>query len=83
MERYEYAITVHKADEILATIPDLMAGTEPPVLYCDSEGVCFFTTVAVQATRHLTLTWQPSSGYSTRKGNKVGFWFRSRCASRI
>ena len=36
MEQYEYAITVHKADEILATIPDLMAGTEPPVVYCDS-----------------------------------------------
>ncbi len=56
MEKYEHAITVHKADEILATIPDLPAGVEPPVLYCDSQGVCFFTTVAVQATRHLTLT---------------------------
>ena len=42
MERYEYAITVHKADEILATIPDLPADVERPVVYCDTEGVCFF-----------------------------------------
>jgi hypothetical protein len=42
MEKHEYTITVHTADEILATIPDLTAEVEPPVLYCDSQGVCFF-----------------------------------------
>jgi hypothetical protein len=40
--KYEYAITVHTAGEILATIPDLAADVEPPVLYCDSQGACFF-----------------------------------------
>ena len=83
MEPYEYAITVHKVEEILATIPDRPAGVEPPVAYCDSQGVCFFTTVAVQATMPLTLTRQPSSRYSTPKGNKVGFWSKLRCVSRI
>lgn len=42
MEKYEYTITTHKADEILDRISDLSAETEPPVVYCDSEGVCFF-----------------------------------------
>jgi len=42
MEKYEYTITIHTADEILATIPDPAAKVEPPVLYCDSQGVCFF-----------------------------------------
>ena len=42
MEKYEYAITSHTADEILATISDLSAEAEPPVVYCDSQGVCFF-----------------------------------------
>jgi hypothetical protein len=41
-QQYEYDITVHKADEILAEVSDLAVGVEPPVLYCDSEGVCFF-----------------------------------------
>ena len=42
MEKYEYTITVHKADEILDTLSDLPVGVEPPVLYCDSRGICFF-----------------------------------------
>jgi len=42
MGKYEYTITVHTADEILASISDVAAEAEPPVLYCDSEGVCFF-----------------------------------------
>jgi len=41
-QQYEYDITVYKADEILARVPDLAVGVEPPVLYCDSQGVCFF-----------------------------------------
>lgn len=40
--QYEYAITVHKADEILAALSDLAVEVEPPALYCDSQGVCFF-----------------------------------------
>jgi hypothetical protein len=83
MEQYEYAITTHTADGILTTISDLSAEAEPPVVYCDAEGVCFFTTVAVQATMPPTLTRRPSSRYSTHRENKVGFWFRSRCVSRI
>jgi hypothetical protein len=41
-QQYKYDITVHKADEILAKVSGLAVGVEPPVLYCDSQGVCFF-----------------------------------------
>ncbi|MGQ9600749.1 MAG: hypothetical protein ACUVWZ_15200 [Anaerolineae bacterium] len=41
MKKYEYAITTHTADEILAKIPNLPAD-ETPVLYCDAQGTCFF-----------------------------------------
>lgn len=42
MNKHEYAITTHTADEILAKIPDLPAEGESPVLYCDAQGACFF-----------------------------------------
>ena len=42
MEKYEHAITVHTAGEIRAAIPELLEEVEPPMLYCDPEGVCFF-----------------------------------------
>ena len=52
MEQYGYAITVHKADEILATIPDLMAGTEPPVVY----SVMYACQIQINTDRNPT-TW--------------------------
>jgi len=42
MKQYEHAITVHKADEILAMVPDLQAEETPPMVYCDYQGQCFF-----------------------------------------
>jgi hypothetical protein len=42
MVKHEYTITIHTADEILTTIPDRPAEGEPPVLYCDAQGACFF-----------------------------------------
>ena len=42
MERYEYAITVHEMNEILERIPSLSADDAPPMVYCDSQGECFF-----------------------------------------
>ncbi|MBT9148753.1 MAG: hypothetical protein AAGB97_01760 [Dehalococcoidia bacterium] len=42
MKQYEYAITVHKAGEILARVPDLLAEETPPLVYCDYQGKCFF-----------------------------------------
>ena len=85
MEQCEYAITVHKADEILATIPDLMAGTEPPVVYCDSQGVCFlddapnpYTTAIVEI-----LNAQGEQGWilvqvAPREQDMICFWRRER-----
>ncbi len=39
MNMYEYNITTHRADEILAKLQET---AEPRKLYCDSDGVCFF-----------------------------------------
>jgi len=76
MKKYEYAITNHTADEILATISDLSAEAER--LWCIvTPGARAFLTMPLTLTRQLS--WRSS----TRRGNRVGFWFRSRCASRI
>ncbi|MCR4407657.1 MAG: hypothetical protein NUW24_12190 [Anaerolineae bacterium] len=42
MKKYEYTITTHTADEILAKIQSRPAEGELPVLYCDAQGTCFF-----------------------------------------
>ena len=85
MERYEYAITVHKADEILATIPDLPAGVEPPVLYCDSEGVCFFDDAPNPYLAAIVeiLNAQGEQGWilvqvALREQDMICFWRRER-----
>jgi hypothetical protein len=85
MEQYEYAITVHKADEILATIPDLMAGTEPPVVYCDAQGVCFFDDAPNPYTTAIVeiLNAQGKQGWilvqvALREQDMICFWRRKR-----
>jgi len=45
MDRWEYQITTHSAGEVLRVREQLGYPTEegsPPVVYCDTEGVCFF-----------------------------------------
>jgi hypothetical protein len=45
MDRWEYQITTHTAGEVLAVREELGYAPEegnPPVVYCDTEGVCFF-----------------------------------------
>ena len=42
MKRYEHAITVHQAHEILDRIPERPADAAPPMVYCTSQGECFF-----------------------------------------
>jgi hypothetical protein len=41
-KQHEHAITVYKADEILSRIPEPSIEMAPPMVYCDSEGECFF-----------------------------------------
>ena len=85
MERYEYAITVHKAEEILATIPDRPAEVDPPVLYCDSEGVCFFDDAPnpYLAAMVEILNAQGEQGWilvqvALREQDMICFWRRER-----
>ena len=40
--QHEYAITVHGIDEILDGVPGLSIEVAPPMVYCDSQGECFF-----------------------------------------
>jgi hypothetical protein len=37
---YKHTITVHQREEILRRVG--LAVTPPPVVYCDTEGACFF-----------------------------------------
>ena len=85
MEKYEYAITIHKADEILATIPDLAADVEPPVLYCDSQGVCFFDDAPNPYLEAIVenLNAQGEQGWvlvqvALREQDMICFWRRKR-----
>jgi hypothetical protein len=85
MAKYEYTITVHTADEILATIPDLAAEVEPPVLYCDSEGECFFDEAPNPYVAAIveTLNAQGEQGWILvqvvpRAQDMICFWRRER-----
>ncbi|MDH4208914.1 MAG: DUF4177 domain-containing protein [Anaerolineae bacterium] len=45
MDRWEYQITTHSAGEVLRVREELghpPVEDNPPVVYCDTEGVCFF-----------------------------------------
>jgi hypothetical protein len=85
MEKYEYTITVHKADEILATISDLPVEVEPPVLYCDSQGVCFFDDAPNPYLAAIVeiLNAQGEQGWilvqvALREQDMICFWRRKR-----
>jgi hypothetical protein len=86
MGEYEYAITVHKADEILAAIPNLPAEeVDPPVLYCDSQGVCFFDDAPNPYLAAIVeiLNAQGEQGWilvqvALREQDMICFWRRER-----
>jgi hypothetical protein len=42
MNTYEYSVTVHGADDILALVKDSSAEEAPSMVYCSDEGQCFF-----------------------------------------
>jgi hypothetical protein len=83
--KYEYTITVHTADEILVTIPDLAADVEPPVLYCDSQGACFFDDAPNPYLAAIVgiLNAQGEQGWALvqvalREQDMICFWRRER-----
>ena len=83
MERYEYAITTYKADEILARISDLSAEAEPPVVYCDAQGACFFDDAPNPYTAAIVeiLNGQGEQGWilvqvALREQDMICFWRR-------
>ena len=85
MKKYEYAITIHKADEILATLSDLPVELEPPVLYCDAQGVCFFDDAPNPYTAAIVeiLNAQGEQGWilvqvALREQDMICFWRRER-----
>ena len=85
MEQHEYAITTHTADEILATISDLSAKVEPPVVYCDTQGACFFDDAPNPYTAAIVeiLNTQGEQGWilvqvALREQDMICFWRRKR-----
>ena len=85
MKQYEHAITVHKADEILARVPDLKAETTPPMVYCDSQGQCFFDEAPSPYMTAIVeiLNAQGEQGWGLvqivlREQDMICFWRRDR-----
>jgi hypothetical protein len=85
MEQHEYAITVHRADEILAGISDLSVEAEPPVVYCDAQGACFFDDAPNPYTAAIVeiLNAQGEQGWilvqvALREQDMICFWRRKR-----
>jgi len=85
MKKYEYTITTHTADEILATLSDLSAEAEPPVVYCDTEGTCFFDDAPNPYTAAIIeiLNAQGEQGWilvqvALREQDMICFWRRKR-----
>ena len=46
MPQYEYTITVHPMSEVIDRLSPRAAKSAPDVLYCDTEGDCFFDEAA-------------------------------------
>ena len=42
MRKHEFSITVHKAEDIIESLAGPSVEVEPRVLYCDTQGTCFF-----------------------------------------
>ena len=85
MKKYEYAITTHKAEDILAKVSDRVAEAEPPVVYCDTEGVCFFDDAPNPYTAAIVeiLNAQGEQGWALvqvalREQDMICFWRRKR-----
>ena len=85
MKKYEYTITTHAADEILARISGLSAEVEPPVVYCDAQGVCFFDDAPNPYTAAIIkiLNAQGEKGWilvqiALREQDMICFWRRKR-----
>ena len=85
MKKHEYTITTYTAEEILATISDLSAEVEPPVVYCDAEGVCFFDDAPNPYTAAIVeiLNAQGEQGWilvqvALREQDMICFWRRRR-----
>jgi hypothetical protein len=85
MEKYEYIITTHTSDEILAAISDLSVEDEPPMVYCDSQGVCFFDDAPNPYTAAIVeiLNAQGEQGWilvqvALREQDMICFWRRER-----
>ena len=85
MKKYEYTITTHTAEDILARISDRMAETEQLVVYCDSQGTCFFDEAPNPYTAAIVeiLNAQGEQGWvlvqvALREQDMICFWRRKR-----
>jgi hypothetical protein len=83
MDRWQYRITVHSADEILDTLPEVV-GQAPPMLFCDDEGACYFDegpnpytdAIAALLNEHGEEGWELVQ-VAFRPQQMICFWKRS------
>ncbi|NIN68815.1 MAG: hypothetical protein GTO63_29835, partial [Anaerolineae bacterium] len=86
MERWEYDITTHAASEVLEAREQLGHPPDPQaleVVYCDTEGVCFFDEAPnpyVEAIIHI-LNEKGKEGWKLvqvtfRQADFIGIWRR-------
>lgn len=87
MKRWEHAITTHSADDILGEMAAPHPEGEPPILFCDGEGKCFFDSSPspyVDAITHV-LDTRGSQGWELvqvvlRTRDMICFWRREAIA---
>jgi hypothetical protein len=85
MTRYEYAITVYEAEDILEAVSAPVAQGAPPMVYCDTEGECFFDEAPNPYLAAIVETFntQGEAGWALvqvvpRQQDMICFWRRER-----
>lgn len=85
MSEYEYTITVTSVDDILSRSEELSKASGPRVLYCDSDGECFFDRGQEPYVGAIieTLNGYGEQGWSLvqvvlRQQDMIGFWKRRK-----
>jgi len=82
MKRWEYRVTVHTADDILALVAEPV-GEAPPTVFCDDAGACYFDHGPNPYTRAIERTlnqvgdreWELVQ-VTFRPDQMIGFWKR-------
>jgi hypothetical protein len=84
MKGWQYRVTVHDADEIIALVSEPV-GEVPPMVFCDDEGACYFSsgpnpyTQAIEGVLNQAgdAEWELIQ-VTFRPHQMIGFWKKPR-----